>query len=531
LVVSIALVTALALTLGYGAWLLHVAYAAGQPVAVASAYCAALQHKTYRSAYRLLAPDAQQRMTFDTFVLTAQLQDQIDGPVARCVAPQPGLGAAFSFDVRSSRTSVGMQIARTRLFGGAMTLARVGADWRVEGLAQSLAGTDVGPLVVESQFCAGLRAKDYATASREMADALRAQVADAAIGPMFGNSDATALASCQPDLSSYKVAAKDDAAEVRASFVVKPIGGTNAQVQLAVPVLLTFAHATTWSVGGAQLAPTGIASATASAAPGEPHVPSSAPQPPYIGAAAAMLLDPTTNAVYLARNADQERAMASTTKIMTAVVALTVGQLNQQITVGPDATALDNGIASVAGLQLGDKLTLHDLLYALLLPSGDDAAVAIAEGVAGSQPAFVGLMNMEAGLLGLQHTHYSNVHGLDAPNHHTTARDLAVLTEFALRNAAFSQIVGTATWQVVANADHGAYSWATTNLLLTSRQYPGATGVKTGYTGNAGACLVFAATRGPHQLLGVVLGEPDELERFGDAAALLSWGWGLEVQQ
>jgi D-alanyl-D-alanine carboxypeptidase (penicillin-binding protein 5/6) len=209
-------------------------------------------------------------------------------------------------------------------------------------------------------------------------------------------------------------------------------------------------------------------------------------------------------------------------------VALTLGQLNQPITVGADATALDNGVASVAGLRLGEKLTLHDLLYALLLPSGDDAAVAIADGVAGSQPAFVGLMNMEAGLLGLRHTRYSDVHGLDAPNHYTTVRDLAVLTEFAMRYTAFAQVVGTATWHLPATAGHGAYTWTTTNLLLTTLAYAGATGVKTGFTGNALACLVFSASRGTHQVLGVVLGEPNDLMRFTDAAALLTWAFGLE---
>lgn len=259
-----------------------------------------------------------------------------------------------------------------------------------------------------------------------------------------------------------------------------------------------------------------------------PSAHGSYPPTPVVSAAAAMLINPDTGVVYLAQNADQERAMASTTKIMTAVVALTTTNLNTVITVGSDATALDNGIASVAGLRLGDKLTLRDLLYALLLPSGDDAAVVIADGVAGSQTAFVALMNTEAQLLGLRHTHYSDVHGLDMPNHYTTARDLLTLTEFALRLPAFAQVVSTATWQVPATRDHAAYTWSTTNLLLTTLAYAGATGVKTGFTGSAGACLVFAATRGTHHLLGVVLGEPDETTRFTDAAALLDWGFGIE---
>lgn len=223
--------------------------------------------------------------------------------------------------------------------------------------------------------------------------------------------------------------------------------------------------------------------------------------------------------------------MASTTKIMTAVVALTTTRITTSMTVGSDATALDNGVASVAGLRYGDKLTLRDLLYALLLPSGDDAAVVIADGVAGSQPAFVALMDTEAQLLGLRHTHYSDVHGLDAPHHYTTARDLLALTQFALRFPIFARVVRTATWQVAASSAHGAYTWSTTNLPLTTLAYAGASGVKTGFTGDAGACLVFAATRGGRRLLGVVLNEPDETLRFTDAAALLDWGFDVERLQ
>ena len=252
--------------------------------------------------------------------------------------------------------------------------------------------------------------------------------------------------------------------------------------------------------------------------------------PPAISATAAMLINPDTGQAYLAQNADQERAMASTTKIMTAVVALTTTNLNTVVTVGSDATALDDGAASVAGLRLGDKLTLRELLYALLLPSGDDAAVAIADGVAGSQTSFIALMNTEAQHLGLRHTHYSNVHGLDAPNHYTTAHDLLTLTQSALGHPVFAEVVKTSLWQLPATSTHAAYTWATTNLLLTTLAYPGATGVKTGRTGDAGACLVFAATRGDHHLLGVVLNEPDDILRFTDAAALLDWGFGIEQQ-
>ncbi|MEO7001525.1 MAG: serine hydrolase [Ktedonobacterales bacterium] len=244
---------------------------------------------------------------------------------------------------------------------------------------------------------------------------------------------------------------------------------------------------------------------------------------PGFSASAAYLVNVDTGQVYLAYHADDERAMASTTKIMTAMVALTFGKLDQRITVGADAPAIISQGASVAGLVQGDTLTLHDLLYALLLPSGDDAAIAIADGVAGSQARFIALMNDEAALLGLWHTHYNDVHGLDASQHYTTARDLARLALFAMRDPTFAAIVKTPTYSVQG------YTWNTTNLLLTNTDYyTGATGVKTGYTGNAGPCLVFAAIRNGRHLLGVLLGEPNatgEALRFTDATALLNWGF------
>lgn len=282
--------------------------------------------------------------------------------------------------------------------------------------------------------------------------------------------------------------------------------------------------------------------ATVATTPVSPMAPAGTPVPtptpgyappapaPDTSAAAYILMDPTTGAVYASGNADQERAMASTTKIMTAMVALTFGTPDQRITVGADINALAGTGASLAYLRQGDTLTLRHLLYGLLLPSGDDAAIVIADGVAGSQANFIRLMNFEAALLGMRHTHYVNVHGLDAPNHYTTVRDLATLTRFALRNPTFAQIVATAHYDLPATGAHGAYSWDNTNLLLSSEYYPGITGVKTGYTGNAGACLVFAAARPYGKLLGIVLGEPDDQVRFSDATALLDWGFALQLR-
>lgn len=251
---------------------------------------------------------------------------------------------------------------------------------------------------------------------------------------------------------------------------------------------------------------------------------------PVDTAAAAVLLDPDTGEVYFAQHADDERAMASTTKIMTALVAITYGNLDQPMTVGADIAQLDGTGASVAYLQQGDVLTLRQLLYGLLLPSGDDAAIVIADGVAGSQTGFVYLMNDEAHLLGLTHTHYENVHGLDADGHYSSALDLARLASFALRDPTFAQIVGTATYTLPATTNHQAYQWSNTNQLLFPPVYPGVIGVKTGSTGNAGECLVFAAQGSTGRLVGVVLDEPDTYSRFTDARALLDWGFVAQAR-
>ena len=279
-------------------------------------------------------------------------------------------------------------------------------------------------------------------------------------------------------------------------------------------------------------APTGTATPSATPTSTPPPAPSTEPPisaaaPPELAAQAAYLMDPETGALVLAQHADDELPMASTTKIMTALVALTYGQLDQRITVGADAVAIENGENSVVGLRSGDVLTLRELLYGLMLPSGDDAAVAIADGVAGSQQRFVSLMNIDAFLLGLTHTHYSDVHGLDAPGHFTTARDLAVLTRYTLRLPTFAQIVATPNIILKASESHTVYPLTNTNDLLPGRPeaYPGVLGVKTGHTGNAGYCLVFLAARPQGRLLGVLLGEPSSQLRFDDARALLDWGF------
>jgi D-alanyl-D-alanine carboxypeptidase (penicillin-binding protein 5/6) len=244
------------------------------------------------------------------------------------------------------------------------------------------------------------------------------------------------------------------------------------------------------------------------------------------------------NKVLYEKNAEAAVPMASTTKIMTALIALQTGNLDQIVTIGQDAydeVHLHDG--SAAYLVVGDQIKLQDLLYALMLPSGDDAAIAIADTVAGNARNFVLIMNVEARRLGLYQTLYANPDGLTPqddqgnaiPNaHYSTAYDLAQLASYAMRIPLFAHIVQQAKYDLPATADHHGYTWSTTNKLLGS--YQGILGIKTGSTSEAGDCLVFAAKRNGHTLLGVVLNSTDDASRFQDTRTLLDWGFGLPVQ-
>jgi len=220
-----------------------------------------------------------------------------------------------------------------------------------------------------------------------------------------------------------------------------------------------------------------------------------------------------------ARDANDERAMASTTKIMTAVVVLEhVDDLDETVTV----PALAAGVGeSSAGIQAGEKLTVRELLEAMLIHSANEAAETLAISVGGSVPGFVKLMNDKAAQLGLEHTHYTNPHGLDEAGHHTSATDLATLAEYAMRKPVFREVVGTEKMSI--SASWGTRTIETSNKLLGSFQ--GADGIKTGWTDDAGYCLVASAKRDGIELVAVVLGTANEDARFTQAARLLEWGF------
>ncbi len=258
--------------------------------------------------------------------------------------------------------------------------------------------------------------------------------------------------------------------------------------------------------------------------------------PPAITASESILLDNDTGHILYESNGEKPVPMASTTKIMTALIAIQAGDLNSLVTIHQDAVnevILNDG--SSANLHLGDQLTLRDLLYGLMLPSGDDAAIAIADSVGGSTSNFVNMMNLFAYRLHLFQTHFINPDGLtyyDAnrqpiPGHYTTPYDLVRLASYAMTIPLFAQIVHTQHYSLPATATHHSYTWNNTNLLLTT--YSGATGIKTGFTLEAGECLVFSATRSGHHLIGVVFHSIDAVHRFSDAKTLLDWGFALPL--
>ena len=240
---------------------------------------------------------------------------------------------------------------------------------------------------------------------------------------------------------------------------------------------------------------------------------------PSCGAKGAILINGDTGEVYFERNAHARLPMASTTKIMTALVAIEALPIETEITVAPEAVGVEG---SSVYLYAGEKMTLEALLYALMLESANDAAAAIAYGVAGSIEAFAELMNEKAASMGLTDTHFENPHGLDGKEHYTSAHDLAVISAAALKCDAFRAIVSTYKKTVPQKETDGVRLLINHNRLL--RSYEGCIGVKTGYTKRSGRCLVTAAERNGLRLVAVTLSDPDD---WADHTAMLDYGFSL----
>ena len=231
--------------------------------------------------------------------------------------------------------------------------------------------------------------------------------------------------------------------------------------------------------------------------------------PPEVMAKAALIMDAPTGRVVFQRNAHQRLAPASITKIMTAIVALERGNLSDKIIIQQRHLAEDPFSESVMGLMVGDVVTLEDLLWGLLLASGNDAARAIADHVGGSREGFVEMMNNKASELGLVNTHFANPHGLDERGHFSSAYDLAVISRYALANPIFAKMVASRNHIIQASRSYQLQSG--NELLYPQYRVPGVSGVKTGFTENAGDCLVASVTRAGHQVIVAVMGAEDRV--------------------
>ena len=239
---------------------------------------------------------------------------------------------------------------------------------------------------------------------------------------------------------------------------------------------------------------------------------------PGVSAASAILMERSTRRVLMEVNARTRMPMASTTKIMTALVALEhCADLSREIRIPAEAVGIEG---SSVYLKAGEPLTMEQLLHALLLESANDAAAAIAIEIAGDIPSFAALMNETAQRLSLTDTHFTNPHGLDDPDHYTTAYDLALLACCAMENPDFARIAGTYKTTIPLNAGEGTRVLINHNKML--KLYDGATGIKTGYTKKCGRCLVSSAERDGLTMIAVTLQAPDD---WRDHTAMLDYGF------
>ncbi len=246
--------------------------------------------------------------------------------------------------------------------------------------------------------------------------------------------------------------------------------------------------------------------------------------PPTIQASTAILVDAETGLVLFDKNMHQQRPIASTTKVMTALLALESADLEAEVTVSPTVLTLEG---SNVGLQPGDVVRMDDLLASLLLSSGNDAAVAIAEQISGTVADFADLMNSRAQELGATDSNFTNPHGLHDPNHYSSAYDLAIFTREAFKHARFRELVGSKVVEVyLPSAPEGKVQLINHNKLLWRTRY--ANGVKTGFVSQSGHCLIASGAKDGWELIAVVLDSPD---MYVEAKALLDYGFSTYRQR
>ena len=239
---------------------------------------------------------------------------------------------------------------------------------------------------------------------------------------------------------------------------------------------------------------------------------------PTINSRAAIVYDRLSGTILYGKNENEKRKMASTTKIMTAIVVIEKSNLDDIVLVSSKAASTGG---SRLGLHTNDKISVLNLLYGLLLCSGNDAAVALAEYVGGSVDGFAGLMNTKASELNLTSTHFVTPHGLDNKDHYTTAYELALITNYALKNDVFRNLVGTKNYTVSINGY--SKNLSNTNELLGNLD--GVYGVKTGFTNGANRCLVTSIKRGNMDLICIVLGADTKKDRTKDSNELIKYAF------
>jgi serine-type D-Ala-D-Ala carboxypeptidase (penicillin-binding protein 5/6) len=279
-----------------------------------------------------------------------------------------------------------------------------------------------------------------------------------------------------------------------------------------------------------------LAAGAVAATPARAAVVKAAPaaSAPVVASRLAELANAATGADLWSRSSVTKRPMGSITKVMTAYVVLQSPglNLNRVITVPAGIVGYDDAYgASTAGLRPGEKFTTRQLLYALLLPSGCDAAYTLAEAYGPGRSGFIAKMNATAKKLGLTKTRFTDFSGLPDPGEYSTystARDLVALGRVVMRNETLATVVATREYRLAAGHGHRAHVWKNLNPLLGA--YPGAVGIKTGYTGAAGQCLLFEARRGSKTLIGVVLDSSAAdsaalTAARADAVAMLNWGF------
>ena len=240
---------------------------------------------------------------------------------------------------------------------------------------------------------------------------------------------------------------------------------------------------------------------------------------PGVSANNAVLIEQETGNILFEKQAFEEQSIASITKIMTALLAVESGKLEEKAVVSRNSIYTEG---SSIYLEQGEKIKVKDLVYGLMLRSGNDAAVAIAEHIGESEEGFVFLMNAKATWLGMDHTNFTNPHGLDHEEHYSSAYDMAVLTRYAMQNDEFREISGSTSYL----SENRSYSWQNKHKLVTG-YYPYATGGKTGYTKRTGRTLVTTAEKDGISLIAVTLNGPND---WNDHISMMDWGFE-QIQQ